>query len=425
MPHTRLPLPPGPLQDSLALWLQGTLLAGNGCLDRVAAALAARGGNVHTLRRRLCDGLKDDADRQDAWGADQELDVETCLAPLLAWVLSWMVLHGPGHAQPWVLLTDATLYACRDWIEQGFRGLKRAGWQWQRTRRTDPVRAGRHWLVLVVATLLAVAYGTRREEAAALGRTPAQLRTPPADRPGPVGPPTPQPPTPGDGLPGGPAGPGAVVDAGLAAAPARSLRAAGRPRSGPGALTQRSASDTQTRPPSPRGSSPRAGRHVPNAPTRALRPPRNLRTRIPPPKARAAGERRSNRSPVPHTRSHAYTCQEAGVVYATFQTDRSPVQFLARDQPEALLTVPAGFRPAVDITWEVSARPVRTDGTPHPDPSERRVFRTRVDTAGQVRYVDDAGVDGTGYLGYDTVLAWPLAGIEPQVCDLGTSGRAF
>ena len=336
--QVHLPLSPGPLADSLALWLQGTLLAENGCLDRVAAALAARGGNVHTLRRRLCDGLKDDAERQEAWGADQELDVETCFAPLLAWVLSWrvapgpepppplvlavdpthhadrlvaltvsvvlnqtaipvawrlvpaqaslswmallcrllallapavppgmavhvlcdrglysprlwrrirslgwhpclrcdpdltfwpegqpearpaaawgggegtlwvgrgvaspchrplpgtlVVLHGRGHEHPWVLLTDTppdrtevTLYACRDWIEQGFRGLKRAGWQWQRTRRTDPVRAGRHWLVLAVATLLAVAHGTRREEAAALGRPPARLRTPPATVP--------------------------------------------------------------------------------------------------------------------------------------------------------------------------------------------------------------------------------------------------
>ena len=37
--------------------------------------------------------------------------------------------------------TDTTLYACRDWIEQGFRDLKRAGWQWQRTRRTGPARS--------------------------------------------------------------------------------------------------------------------------------------------------------------------------------------------------------------------------------------------------------------------------------------------
>ena len=108
--------------------------------------------------------------------------------------------------------------------------------------------------------------------------------------------------------------------------------------------------------------------------------------------------------------------QEEGVVYATFQTDRSPVQFLARDQPEVLLTVPEGFRPAVDVTWEVSAQPVQAAGTARPGPTDHRVFRMRVDTAGQVRYVDDPGVDGVGYLGYRTVLAWPLAGTEPRVC---------
>ncbi|MCY4519993.1 MAG: hypothetical protein OXC13_04345, partial [Caldilineaceae bacterium] len=113
MLHTHLPLPPGPLADSLALWLQGTLLAGNGCLDRVAAALAARGSNVHTLRRRLCDALKDDAERQDAWGADQELDVETCFAPLLAWVLSWRVPPGPAAPPPLVLAVDPTHQADR------------------------------------------------------------------------------------------------------------------------------------------------------------------------------------------------------------------------------------------------------------------------------------------------------------------------
>ena len=109
--------------------------------------------------------------------------------------------------------------------------------------------------------------------------------------------------------------------------------------------------------------------------------------------------------------------QEDGVVFATFRTDRSPVQFLARDRPEALLTVPEGFRPAVDITWEVSAQPVRTDGTPHPGQPDRRVFRMRVDTAGRVRYVDDAGVDGVGHLRYRTMLAWPLAGTEPRLCE--------
>ncbi len=105
--------------------------------------------------------------------------------------------------------------------------------------------------------------------------------------------------------------------------------------------------------------------------------------------------------------------REGNAVYATFQTDRSPVQFLARDQPEVLFTVPEGFRPVRPVTWEVSAEPVLPDGTPHPD---RRVFRMQVDTAGQVRYVDDAGVDGVGHLRYHTMLAWPRAGSEPQVC---------
>ena len=131
--------------------------------------------------------------------------------------------------------------------------------------------------------------------------------------------------------------------------------------------------------------------------------------RVPPSAVEAEGSYRNlaeNHAGAFHLR------REGGVVYATFQTDRSPVRFLARDQPEALLTVPAGFRPAVDVTWEVSGRPVRTDGTPHPDQPEHRVFRMHVDTAGQVRYVD-----GAGYLGYHTALAWPLAGTEPQVCD--------
>ena len=122
------------------------------------------------------------------------------------------------------------------------------------------------------------------------GPVPRTAAHPSGHRPGRDGPPSPQPPAPGPGLPGSPAGPGTVVDAGLAAAPARALRA----RLGPGTLTRSPASDTQTQPPSPRG------------------PPRNLRTRIPPPKARAAGERHANLPSIPHTRSHTYACQEGG-----------------------------------------------------------------------------------------------------------------
>ena len=99
-----------------------------------------------------------------------------------------VVLQAQGHREPWLLLTDTPpertdvdLYACRHWIEQGFRGCQRGGWPWQRTRRRDPVRVARHLLVLAVATLLAVAYGTRHEDARDRGRPPGRLRRPPVE----------------------------------------------------------------------------------------------------------------------------------------------------------------------------------------------------------------------------------------------------
>ena len=59
------------------------------------------------------------------------------------------------------------------------RAIKSLGWQWEKTRRTDPARISRHWLVLWVATLLALAYGTRVEDAQDRRIAPGNLRTPP------------------------------------------------------------------------------------------------------------------------------------------------------------------------------------------------------------------------------------------------------
>lgn len=96
-----------------------------------------------------------------------------------------LVVWDAGQAEPWVLLTDLApgdvgvcWYGLRAWIELGFRALKGIGWQWQRTRRTDPARVARHWLVLAVATLWVLAYGTRAEDAELAGVPPANLRTP-------------------------------------------------------------------------------------------------------------------------------------------------------------------------------------------------------------------------------------------------------
>jgi hypothetical protein len=94
-----------------------------------------------------------------------------------------LVTWGPDQPEPWLLLTDLApdqvgpcWYGLRTWIELGFRALKSLGWQWERTRRTDPVRMARHWLVLAVATLWTLATGTRDEDAERLGRPPSHLR---------------------------------------------------------------------------------------------------------------------------------------------------------------------------------------------------------------------------------------------------------
>ncbi len=52
----------------------------------------------------------------------------------------------------------------RTWIEQGFKVIKRGGWQWQHTSMTDPARAERLWLALAVATLWVVSTGDAVEQ---------------------------------------------------------------------------------------------------------------------------------------------------------------------------------------------------------------------------------------------------------------------
>jgi len=66
---------------------------------------------------------------------------------------------GDGHAEPWLVVTDlppeaadVCWYGMRAWIEQGFKRIKRGGWQWQYTRMHDPARAERLWLAVAIAT---------------------------------------------------------------------------------------------------------------------------------------------------------------------------------------------------------------------------------------------------------------------------------
>lgn len=84
-----------------------------------------------------------------------------------------------GYEQAWLLITDlppqasqACWYGLRAWIEQGFKFIKRAGWQWHRTRMTDPQRAARLWLVVALATLWLLSVGGYAEQSILLATVP-------------------------------------------------------------------------------------------------------------------------------------------------------------------------------------------------------------------------------------------------------------
>ena len=75
-----------------------------------------------------------------------------------------------GHEDGWYLVTDlppqvadAAWYGLRMWIEHGFEQFKSGGWQWQKSRITDPDRAGRVWLAMAVATRWVVSVGGQEE----------------------------------------------------------------------------------------------------------------------------------------------------------------------------------------------------------------------------------------------------------------------
>lgn len=104
-----------------------------------------------------------------------------------------VVVWDAGQDEPWLVLTDLApdtvgpvWYGLRVWVELGFRALKSMGWQWERMRRLHADRVARHWLVLAVATLVTLAYGTRVEDAETLGIAPAHLRRPRTMPPVPV-----------------------------------------------------------------------------------------------------------------------------------------------------------------------------------------------------------------------------------------------
>lgn len=93
------------------------------------------------------------------------------------------------YKDPWLILMDLppeqaniAWYGCRAWIECGFRQTKRAGWQWQQTRMTDPQRTARLWLAIAVATLWVVSVGTQVDSQLAASTLPPLERPIPSAR---------------------------------------------------------------------------------------------------------------------------------------------------------------------------------------------------------------------------------------------------
>jgi hypothetical protein len=78
-----------------------------------------------------------------------------------------------GHADAWLIVTDlapgdarARWYAGRSWIEPGLRDLKSDGWDWSKTRMTDPHRVARWWAAAALAPLWVLEAGAAAQRVA-------------------------------------------------------------------------------------------------------------------------------------------------------------------------------------------------------------------------------------------------------------------
>jgi len=75
----------------------------------------------------------------------------------------------PDHQAPWIVLTDLNpdhqlirFYGLRNWCEQTFKLLKRGGFDWHKTRMTDPRRAECTWMAFSVAMFWSILAAVRK-----------------------------------------------------------------------------------------------------------------------------------------------------------------------------------------------------------------------------------------------------------------------
>ena len=130
----------------------------------------------------------------------------------------------------------------------------------------------------------------------------------------------------------------------------------------------------------------------------------------------------------------SWTVSKSGTqVKAAFRSSRSPVQYLARQNPADLLVLPAGFRPKATKDIRVTGVHVTETGVDYAGEPKQN-FTLRVSTTGAVRYVDSSELDHTGYLRYEIgttqsgiTVSWPTATAattetRPALPDLSGTG---
>ncbi|MDJ0678004.1 MAG: transposase [Calothrix sp. MO_167.B42] len=86
------------------------------------------------------------------------------IAPTLNCTL--LVRWDEGYKEPWLIVTDLEpeqgdilWYSLRIEIECSYRDVKSDGWQWHKTRLTDPKKAERLWLAIAISTLWTLTVG--------------------------------------------------------------------------------------------------------------------------------------------------------------------------------------------------------------------------------------------------------------------------
>ena len=115
------------------------------------------------------------------------------------------------------------------------------------------------------------------------------------------------------------------------------------------------------------------------------------------------------------------------LVEADLASTSSAVQHAARQQPQALFTLPPEFRPPFPVLRRGAGQPVLVDGSPDPTQPDPRPFRLQLEPDGRVRYLDHPDVADLGYLAYNLNLTWgttPAANDQAVLLILAEVGKS-